>query len=255
MNLLMNKKNILKDLREYSSDEIAEAIREGVVTMYELSKSGNLTPLMRKRLEEKLANNTPAAPEKATVQSQTDETLPNTDIPQIHDVKPSPVQNENNGAGNITFVPEATIPEAIVPVDYNENSNKAGHAEEKEEEEHPESDGVETNTRMFRNPFSFHGRIRRLEYGLSLILFYILCFFVNIISLSASNGPDSNWILILIFLSLGYWFLWAQGAKRCHDRNHSGWYQLIPFYELWMLFADGDWGKNDYGDNPKGLSF
>ena len=41
----MSRKNdILTNLREYSSDQIAEAINDGVVTMYELSKSGNLTP-------------------------------------------------------------------------------------------------------------------------------------------------------------------------------------------------------------------
>jgi uncharacterized membrane protein YhaH (DUF805 family) len=45
----------------------------------------------------------------------------------------------------------------------------------------------------------------------------------------------------------------AQGAKRCHDRNNSGWYQLIPFYFIWILFGDSDTGFNDYGPNPKGI--
>ena len=48
------------------------------------------------------------------------------------------------------------------------------------------------------------------------------------------------------------WFIFAQGAKRCHDRGNSGWYQLIPFYGLWMLFGDGDAHENDYGTDPKG---
>ena len=47
------------------------------------------------------------------------------------------------------------------------------------------------------------------------------------------------------------WFQWAQGAKRCHDRNCSGWWQLVPFYALWMLFADGERGLNQYGPDPK----
>jgi uncharacterized membrane protein YhaH (DUF805 family) len=49
------------------------------------------------------------------------------------------------------------------------------------------------------------------------------------------------------------WFFLAQGAKRCHDRGNSGWYLLIPFYFLWMLFADGEIGQNDFGPNPKGI--
>ena len=57
-------------------------------------------------------------------------------------------------------------------------------------------------------------------------------------------------ILGLAYIPL-FWFLIAQGAKRCHDVNHSGWMQLIPFYGLWMLFQDGDNVTNSYGKNPK----
>ncbi len=48
------------------------------------------------------------------------------------------------------------------------------------------------------------------------------------------------------------WFFFAQGAKRCHDRNNSGWYQINPVYFLWMLLGDGDEYENDYGKDPKG---
>lgn len=72
----MSRKNdILTNLREYSSDQIAEAINDGVVTMYELSKSGNLTPLMRKRIEEKLATGSSATSNEETKRSQDDRQL------------------------------------------------------------------------------------------------------------------------------------------------------------------------------------
>tara|TARA_B110000967_G_scaffold149617_1_gene153411 strand:+ start:96 stop:752 length:657 start_codon:yes stop_codon:yes gene_type:complete len=99
---------------------------------------------------------------------------------------------------------------------------------------------------MFRNPFSFKGRIRRMEYGLSFIIFYISN---NILTALSVEEPA---VAILFIPSL--WFTWAQGAKRCHDRGNSGWYQLIPFYGLWMLFGDGDIGENEYGSNPKGIN-
>lgn len=65
-------------------------------------------------------------------------------------------------------------------------------------------------------------------------------------------GEESATLLSLILIIPLYWFMWAQGAKRCHDRGNSGWYQLIPFYGLWMLFGDGDECENDYGFAPKG---
>lgn len=101
--------------------------------------------------------------------------------------------------------------------------------------------------RMFSHPFSFHGRIRRLEYGLSVIVIYAYCF---VFQMFVESNPDSS-IILLTLIPL-YWFMWAQGAKRCHDRNNSGWYQLIPFYGLWMLFGDGDECENKYGFDPKG---
>lgn len=112
---------------------------------------------------------------------------------------------------------------------------------------------------MFSHPFSFEGRIRRTEFGLSFILFYIGTWIIGfIVGLAMSNyiyySPDGESVAKLvcyILLIPAYWFIFAQGAKRCHDRNNSGWYQLIPFYGLWMLFADGDAGENAYGMPPK----
>lgn len=64
---MATKSDILNNLREYTADQIVEAIKAGTVTVYELSKSGNLTPLMRRRIEERLAAKTteasPSAPE------------------------------------------------------------------------------------------------------------------------------------------------------------------------------------------------
>ena len=102
---------------------------------------------------------------------------------------------------------------------------------------------------MFKNPFSFDGRIRRTEYGVSVIIYAICATILNVI-VEASNGDAS--ILLLGYIPL-LWFLWAQGAKRCHDVGNSGWWQLIPFYGFWLLFQDGQHGTNQYGENPKGI--
>lgn len=89
---------------------------------------------------------------------------------------------------------------------------------------------------MFQNPFSFEGRIRRTEFGISLIIYAVA---YGILSAISASGGEGGAVLVLIFLIPMLCFLWAQGAKRCHDVGNSGWWQLIPFYVLWLLFQDG----------------
>jgi uncharacterized membrane protein YhaH (DUF805 family) len=101
---------------------------------------------------------------------------------------------------------------------------------------------------MFKATFSFEGRIRRTEYGLSYIIYMVIYLFLA----SALSGSGTEIIYFILMIPLS-WFLFAQGAKRCHDLDRSGWYQIIPFYVLWMLFQDGQPGENEYGLNPKGI--
>ena len=143
-------------------------------------------------------------------------------------------------------VPEIVLPEAVIaPMDQTVEC-----ATNIEGQEQPIYNEQPSNKGMFKRPFSFHGRIRRSEYGFSVLLFYLYAIVAGFVLGLITNGNFSEGA-IYVCLIPGYWFLWAQGAKRCHDRNNTGWYQIIPFYALWMLFADGDEGENDYGDNPK----
>ena len=97
--------------------------------------------------------------------------------------------------------------------------------------------------KMFVSSFSFDGRIRRTEYAISFLIYLALNYaLADMIKSSSGLG--------LIYIPM-LWFLWAQGAKRCHDRGNSGWWQLIPFYVFWMMFAEGDNEVNEYGFPPK----
>lgn len=109
-----------------------------------------------------------------------------------------------------------------------------------------ESQGRPTKTGIFSSPFSFDGRIRRTEFGITLIIFVIVETFVNAI-VESGEAP----IIGLAYIPM-LWFLWAQGAKRCHDVGNNGWWQIIPFYTFWLLFQDGQPVINEYGYNPKG---
>ncbi|HYO20777.1 MAG TPA: DUF805 domain-containing protein [Flavisolibacter sp.] len=109
---------------------------------------------------------------------------------------------------------------------------------------------------MFKSPFSFEGRIRRTEYGLSVLIYVVIVITIQAILISAMSDPSglggAGIFAFILFLPCLF-FLWAQGAKRCHDLGNSGWFQLIPFYGLWMLFADSKPGINEYGPNPKNV--
>ncbi|REC52086.1 DUF805 domain-containing protein [Candidatus Chryseobacterium massiliae] len=113
---------------------------------------------------------------------------------------------------------------------------------------------MKTKNTMFKAPFSFEGRIRRTEYGLSYLIYLVFSVPFNLY-FNINNNEEPSGVVLIIFLLLLIplvWFMLAQGAKRCHDRGNSGWFQIIPFYSLWMLFGNSDHGPNEYGPNPKG---
>jgi uncharacterized membrane protein YhaH (DUF805 family) len=103
--------------------------------------------------------------------------------------------------------------------------------------------------------FSFEGRITRGQFFKTTFK-WILFFFIimgSIIQLSFLY-VDENYYYFRITLAtliwgLNLWILWAQGTKRCHDLGKNGWWQFIPLYILWMLFKNGQYNKNKYG-NP-----
>ena len=98
---------------------------------------------------------------------------------------------------------------------------------------------------MFSNPFSFEGRIRRTEYGIS----FIICLIISVL-LNPLIRTGNYQVLRLVYIPIS-WFIWAQGTKRCHDLGVNGWWQIVPFYLLWMIFQVGQLGINKFGISPK----
>lgn len=95
--------------------------------------------------------------------------------------------------------------------------------------------------------FSFRGRIRRREY-------WSLNFLLSGIWFPFEVIEEPPMAMVLVYLALivpTYWIGFATAAKRCHDRGNSGWWQLIPFYNLWLAFGDSEKGDNEYGPSPK----
>lgn len=102
--------------------------------------------------------------------------------------------------------------------------------------------------RMFANPFSFKGRIGRLEFFLSVVIGCAISVFLR--------NCDFRIPFAIPFLVI-FWFGLAQNVKRFHDRERSGWYwltYLIPIYNLLVainqLIEEGTVGPNNFGQDP-----
>ncbi len=101
---------------------------------------------------------------------------------------------------------------------------------------------------MFKNPFSFKGRIGRIEYLISFLIFTGIALLVSMI-IDTKNGVIAD-ISLILFMPIA-WFQLAQSAKRCHDTGRSGWWQLIPLFWIILIIAKGDVRDNRYGDRPE----
>lgn len=206
-----------------SAEEIAAAIKAGQVTLYELSKSGNLTPLKKRKIEEALSRPAPAVPPAPEAAGE-----PEAPAPSFNPVAPPPP------------VPE---PDPVTP----------------ESEPDPAPSVQQHSPKMFQRPFSFKGRIRRTEYWLSGLiygLFYGLMDFIFLVGAEFIDEGAEEGGLVLVAISLLLfvpltWFALSQNARRCHDLGHSGWWQLIPFYGFWLAFQNSRPGPNEYGECPK----
>ena len=109
---------------------------------------------------------------------------------------------------------------------------------------------------MLLKLFSFSGRIRRLQYGISFVISAILFSIINLltevaIKIQSIGGDTPNPIYFSLTGIPVLWFYFAQGCKREHDLGYNGWWQLIPFRPLWLIFLKGEEGENKYGNNPK----
>ncbi len=99
---------------------------------------------------------------------------------------------------------------------------------------------------MFRRLFSFQGRIRRLEFAISVFIMFAITMAVGI-----AYAPKLPLYYTGLITLPAVWLFIAQGVKRCHDLGKPWWYFFIPFFLLWMLFAAGEQGVNQFGPPRK----
>lgn len=98
----------------------------------------------------------------------------------------------------------------------------------------------------------FSGRARRKEYWIFYLFNIIISFALGFIEgiVGINSGSDESLLASIYWLTILIPMI-AVGIRRMHDVNKSGWYLLIPIYNLILACTDGTKGDNKYGPNPK----
>lgn len=100
--------------------------------------------------------------------------------------------------------------------------------------------------KVLKNYATFTGRARRSEYWYFFLFNIIASFLIGIIGGLTGNLFLGNIYSLLILLPSI-----AVGVRRMHDVGKSGWFILIPIYNLVLAVTEGDKGANEYGEDPK----
>lgn len=101
----------------------------------------------------------------------------------------------------------------------------------------------------------FNGRARRKEYWMFILFYNIIIIAAYILAIilmfiSSTLGSIVLGLIGLLVLALLIPTI-AVAVRRMHDVGKSGWFILIPIYNIILLITEGEKGDNQYGPDPK----
>lgn len=125
--------------------------------------------------------------------------------------------------------------------------------EQKNTYSEPKTEDVEAwRKRDSFRPFSFKGRIGRLQLILSYVVGFVAWFAsFFLFDIEHSDGNGGVILLFLACTAVFLWFIYAQCAKRCHDLGKSGAWMFVPFWNILLFFAEGEKEENQYGQGTE----
>jgi len=100
--------------------------------------------------------------------------------------------------------------------------------------------------KVLQNYASFNGRARRSEYWYFFLFNLIIAVVLGVIGGMMGTRLLSNvYSLAVLLPGIGV------AIRRMHDVGKSGWYCLIPIYNIILACTEGNVGPNEYGEDPK----
>lgn len=101
--------------------------------------------------------------------------------------------------------------------------------------------------RALNNYANFEGRDTRPQYWYFFLFNFLISFGLGIFAGIIRQPIIGNiYSVALLIPSI------AAGIRRMHDVGKSGWFILIPIYNIILLATEGDAGDNEYGADPRG---
>jgi uncharacterized membrane protein YhaH (DUF805 family) len=95
----------------------------------------------------------------------------------------------------------------------------------------------------FKKYATFEGRASRSEYWF-FTLFYLIVSVVAGVVEGATGIAGLGYLPWVVMLIPSI----AVGCRRMHDTGRSGWFQLVPIYNLILALTPSNPGTNKYGD-------
>jgi len=105
-------------------------------------------------------------------------------------------------------------------------------------------------TTVLKNFADFNGRARRSEYWYFFLVNVLVSISFNVIGMTL-GGSTFVYLLSTLFTLAVLVPSVAVAVCRMHDVGKSGWYELIPVYNLVLACTEGINGGNEYGADPK----
>lgn len=109
--------------------------------------------------------------------------------------------------------------------------------------------------KVLKQYVDFSGRARRKEYWYFALCHMIIIY--GIILIAGLLANSSSTVAGILSVVIGIYYLGtflpvlAVGVRRMHDVGKSGWFLIIPIYNIILAVTEGQSGPNEYGHDPK----
>ena len=112
---------------------------------------------------------------------------------------------------------------------------------------------MEWYLKVLKNYAVFNGRARRKEYWMFVLFNAIASFVLGIVDgATGMYDPQTGYGTLGAIYSLAVFIpTLAVAVRRMHDVGKSGWFLLIPIYNLVLACTDSETNENKYGPSPK----